>query len=252
MLKFWLRMAVLGIAVATVALGCVASPGASVAPTAAQRTPAAAPTTAATSAATPDPSATAVPQEPYEEAEFWDRFGGTEMQSSFKSIDDIVGVSDVVVIATVQDVAKGRTIPVPETGETEYMATMTLRIDDVVRGSINSPADKPGTIQVETLLSFSPPGALLDAMVQSAPTGRQVLLFLANRTADVLRHGLPKTHPAAADDQYFLLTGIEGYVRNVNGLSTISREADVDWLRALGGRPFTEAVAASRAAAAKS
>jgi hypothetical protein len=248
MIKFKLRMAVVGIAASTVAMGCVASPGASVAPTAAQRTAVPAPT----SAATPDPSATAVPQEPYDEAEFWDRFGGTEMQSSFKSMDDIVAASDVVVIATVQGVAKGRTIPVPETGETEYMATMTLRIDDVVRGSVNSPTDKPGTMQVETLLSFSPPGTLLDAMIQSAPKGRQVLLFLGNRTADVLRHGLPKTHPAAADDQYFLLTGIEGYVRNVDGVSAVSREADVDWLRALEGRPFTDAAAASRAAAAKS
>jgi hypothetical protein len=163
---------------------------------------------------------------------------------------EIVEASDVVVVATVRDVSEGRKIPVPETGETEYMATMTLSVDEVVRGTVHPPVGGSGLIQVEALVSFTPPGSLLGALVESAPRKSQVLLFLGNRAADAARHGLPKNHPAAADDQYFLLTGIEGYVRNVSGLSVVSREADVDWLRALDGRPFAEVLASSRAGAA--
>lgn len=232
--------------VGVAATGCVAAPGASGVPV----RPGGQTPTLDAATAEPDPSATAVPQEPYDEAEFWDRFGGTEMQSSFASMADIIEASDVVVVATVAGVAEGRRIPVPETGETQYMATMTLTVDEVVRGTIQAPAGAPGSIQIEALISFNPPGSLLDALAQSAPRKSQALLFLGNRTADVLRHGLPKNHPAAADDQYFLLTGIEGYVRNVNGLAVISREADVDWLDALEGRPFAEVVAMSRAVAA--
>src|SRR5437764_541671 len=46
----------------------------------------------------PNPSETAAPQASYNEAEFWDRFGGTEMQSTFDSLSDIVAASDVVVV----------------------------------------------------------------------------------------------------------------------------------------------------------
>lgn len=227
--------------------GCVASPGATPGTTSVSSAPSPEPSSAFV---TPDPSETAVPEKAYGEQTFWDRFGGTDQQATYGSLLEIVATSDVVVVATVKDVAPGRKIPVPGTGETEYMATMTLDVDDVIKGSVASPAGAPGTIQVETLLSFNPPGSILDAMVQSVPKGRQVLLFLGNWTAEVLRHGLPATHPAAGDDYYFVLTGIEGYVLNVGQKGQVSREADVDWLRDLNARPFSEIVSMTRSAAA--
>lgn len=244
-----LRLFLVGVAVLG---GCIAAPGSSLT---SNSIPTNQPTSGtiplpSSATVTPDPSETAVPQEPYAEPEFWDRFGGTDMQTVYGSLREIAAASDVVLVATVEDVVPGRKIPVPETGETEYMATMTLTVDDVIRGSVQSAVGSPGTVQVETLLSFNPPGSILNSMIQSAPKGRQVLLFLANRTADVLRHGLPPTHPAAADDYYFVLTGIEGYVLNVGGKAKISRDADVDWLRAFDAQPFEDVVSASRSAAA--
>jgi len=163
------------------------------------------------------------------------------MQASYDSLAAIGDASDLVVLGTLTGIRPGRDVEVTETKETEYQATITVRVDEVLKGRPVEAA--AGALQVEFLLAFSP--GSYDPWAKSAPIGDRVVLFLVNKGAEATRLGLAPDAPGWGVDYYTVRNG-QGFVRDAGGTSQVKPDAD-PWLLALSGRPFDEVVSEVRA-----
>ncbi len=232
------------VAVAVVAAGCVASPGA------------AATTPNGTVNPTPSPAAATATVEPWPSLaplsadEAWAMLiPGDPASISYPSLVAITRDADAVVIATPGELVKGPDFT-DESGNVIYLASLRLNVERVIRGTVKT--TEPGTLTLRTWLGVDPGGydygAEFARLVASQPSGRGVF-FLANMAALNERMGGPSDH-FQADPYAYQILGGQGFLRDVGGLAEPPRLSDdaLDimagtWQTALRGRSFDEVVA---------
>jgi len=176
---------------------------------------------------------------------------------SYRSLAALVRDADLVVVASADEVSDGPDFE-DEYGNIVHLASLTMRVEQVVRGSIRTL--QPGSLTVRTWLGVGDPGGydyadLFAQLAASPPTGRAVL-FLANMQSLNRRMGGPPDHPAADPNAYQILGG-QGFLRDRGGRvepPQLSEDALATmagrWQEELRGRPFDEVVRAVEAVAA--
>jgi len=181
---------------------------------------------------------------------------GDPASISYPSLSAIARDADVVVVATPGELVKGPA-NADEYGITAYMATLTLNIERVVRGKVNS--RQPGTLALWVLLGVGDSRydyqAEFDRLLGNVPRGRTIF-FLSNMAEWTRKFGGSPDQPAADPYAYEVLGG-QGFLRELNGKlepARLSNDALATmagrWQEDLRGRPFDETVRALEAIAA--
>ena len=168
---------------------------------------------------------------------------------SYPSLAAIAMDSDAVVIASPGELVKGPDFP-DEYGNTIHLASLTLNVDRVIRGSVST--RQPGTLTLRFWLGVGDAGGydygdVFASLAASKPAGRAIF-YLANMAALNTRMGGSPDHWQADPYGYQVLGG-QGYLRDVNGLvvpprvpdEALSRMAGT-WQTKLRGRSFDDVV----------
>lgn len=213
------------------------------------------------------PSASAVPPTPepspppslapLSEQEAWIHLiPGDPASISYPSLAAITRDSDLVVVATPGEIVRGPANK-DEFGMAAYMATLTLNIEQVIRGKISS--RQPGSVALWVLLGAGEAEydyqAEFERYEASVPRGRTIF-FLSNMAAKAERNGFPTDDPQADPYAYQVLGG-QGFLREVGGRlqpAQLSDDALMTmagrWQEDLRGRPFDDVVRTLEAIAA--
>jgi len=153
---------------------------------------------------------------------------------SYPSIAAIASDADVVVVGTPGRLTKGPEF-VDEYGNTVYLASLSLRVERVIFGNVQT--KEPGTLTIRTWLGVGDKDNDFEsefARIAAAPLSGRAIFFLANMAALNQRMGGPKDHPSADPYAYQILGG-QGFLREVAGKAEPPR-LPAEALAAMAGR----------------
>lgn len=162
---------------------------------------------------------------PLTDEQFWlAMFSGDPSTVTYRSRDARLAEAEVVVVGSAVAVTRGREIPGGPGSRTAYMANVSIRISDLIKGKVVSSVD--GVLTLETLagVSGSFPEAVFDRLVRSR-SAEQALLILVSRDGWLRMLNAPAGTPGGGRDLYMVLGG-QGVVRNVGGRAVFSPFAD--------------------------
>jgi hypothetical protein len=252
-----LRTVLLGVRLALlVALpllaGCGAQPaGSGIGGTIATRGASAA---SAAPAATTMMAPTPVPRSPtIAPAAFWaGLFNGEPEAVTYSSLAEMVKDSDLVVLGSFAGVTAGPDSDAGS-GETNYMATVTVKVTKVLRGTVSASTDE--TVPVVFLLGTgrtgneSPYTTFIANLKASMPAERGVF-FLQNLVAYYSR--FDPTAKSRYDPTVYQVTSVQGLFRDTAGKVDMPATATGAWIATYKGKSFDTVVSqlASACAAA--
>lgn len=231
------------IALAVAASACVAAPGAVPLDTSPSLAPSQGP--ASTSGPTTDPAASSGPTTApsLSSSQFWAMLvSGDPAAVSYSSVKELAQASDAVVLASFQDVVAGPDYN-DQFGNTTYNATISLRVDRVLHGSLQSIS---GTVPLDVFLGAGPAGALqnpygdLIAQMKSSMPAERGVFFLVNMATWYRQF---TDQPTSYDPSLYQVVSGQGLLRDANGVTAIHPNAPGTWPRLLNGKPFVAAVA---------
>lgn len=167
---------------------------------------------------------------------------------SYSSLAAIARDADAVVIASPGELVKGPTF-VDKYGNDIHLASLTLDVERVIRGMVNT--KRLGTLTLWIPLSVSTSGygyaEYFDNLAASAPSGRAIF-HLKNMAEWARKFGAPLDDPQADPYAYQILGG-QGFLREIDGLAKpplLSGDALATmagtWQLDLQGDPFDEVV----------
>lgn len=226
------------VAVALVAGGCVASPGAG--PASPNETLVLSPSENAPAPASLEP----LPSIPQMSAgEFWaELVPGDPGAITYASLQAIVKDASAVVVASLGELERGPTYA-DEYGNVIYFGALTLKVQRVLYGDVTT--KNPGTAKVLILLGVGDATYAFEdrlASLQAAIPVERGIFFLVNMVDWVARTGGDASRPEADPYSYEVLGG-QGFLRDVGGKVQPPLWSTSGWPQSLRGRVFDEVVA---------
>jgi hypothetical protein len=235
------RSALLLVAVPLLA-GCVAQPaGPGIGGAVTTEGPSAASTApAATNVMAPTPvprSPTIVPEA------FWaGLFNGEPEAVTYSSLAEMVNDSDLVVLGSFAGVTAGPDSDAGS-GQTNYMATVTVKVAKVLRGKLPNPASE--TVPIAIFLGADPTGSespyttFIANLKASMPAERGVF-FLQNLVAYYSR--FDPTAKSRYDPTVYQVTSVQGLFRDTAGKVDMPATATGPWIATYKGTSFDTVV----------
>jgi hypothetical protein len=179
---------------------------------------------------------------PLSDEQFWlAMVSGDPQAVVYPTKEAMVKDAEVIVVGAVEAIEPGRALS-GGAELTAYMVNVSVRVDEVVKGSVVS--SKDGYLTLETLAGVSNqfPTELFDRLVRSRSSQRG-LLMLVSRDEWLVRTGAPEGTPGGGRDLYKLLGG-QAFSREV--ADRTSPSPFVSWADQERGRPFADVVRETR------
>lgn len=161
----------------------------------------------------------------------------------YDSLAAMTKAADVVVVATIDSVAAGRSFGEqrPELDHPDesviHFATIKLRVDQLLSGEPRTDAD--GFITLEMLL---PERGVLKELEATVPQGKAIY-FLRNEGQAAAQQGVSKAIQIR-DLDYYRRVNPQGVIRDVDGLVVAPEDGEAAFLTLLNGQRFDQVVEA--------
>lgn len=171
---------------------------------------------------------------------FWESvtYLGTQVEN-YDTLPDLVQNADAVVVGRITSAAPGRVFGDPPDDAAFYVAA-TLEVDEVL---FARSGELPGAFTVEFVTHEA---SMVDSLVSSYPAERAIY-FLRHNVTTAKMAGY-SSEVQQSEILFWHVATPEAAIRDFGG-TVRNAVAESEYLRALDGKPFADAVAAVRAAA---